>query len=602
MKPIHLIQSLLSVIIFVFVISSCANRGQGPQGGPKDTIPPSVLKSYPANKAINITKPKIEIVFDENIVIQKVAEKVIISPPQRIAPNIQAYGKTLHVEFNDTLQPNTTYSINFGDAIADNNENNSLKNYVFAFATGSTIDTLEISGTIINAENLNPMQGITVGIYSDMSDSAFLKIPFQRITKSDENGLFTVPNIKEGKYKVRALKDDNRDNMLQPGEGIAFLDSIFSPSVEIVEKTDTILKDSATIDTVKVIKVARFYPNNILLKYFKDNSKRQRFVKYERKSENFFTLFFNAPSTELPILEPLNFEWKDKYRINKNATLDTLTYWITDYNVFSKDTLSLKMTYLKTDSTNKLIYSTDTLNIAFRKKPNPSKGKDNMPEYLNIRSNITGKFDIYNPILLSFDVPVQNFDSTKIHLNQMRDTVSIPLLYNISRKDSIGLQYAISYKWQPETAYQLQIDSAAFYSIYNLNTNSLKSNFTVKSLDEYSGLKLMLEKFDPTVVFQILNAKDEVVRTAPAMAKGILVSYLEPGDYYIRLFIDKNNNGKWDAGNYMQHLQPEDVYYYTKKLTLIKNWELEETIDYEKIPLLEQKPKELIKKEQKDRK
>lgn len=606
MKYIHgAIISLFLSTFFLLVIASCANKGQGPQGGPKDTIPPSVVKSLPANKALNFNKKKVEIIFDENIVVQKVAEKVIISPPQHTTPSIQAYGKTIVVQFNDTLKSNTTYSINFGDAIVDNNENNPLKNFVFAFSTGNTIDTLQMSGTLINAENLNPMSGIVVGIYDNLADSSFYKEPFLRITKTDDNGTFIVPNVKEGKYKVRALKDDNRDNMLQTGESLAFNETLYSPSFEIYDRRDTIWKDSVTVDTVKIVKATRFLPNDILLRFFKENNKKQRFVKAERKERNHFILYFNAPSTELPMLDPIDFDWNDKALLQKNETLDTLTYWIKDTELMKKDTLSFKMKYLKTDSLNNLSYTTDTIHLVMRKtKPNQKDAeagaKNDKKNFLSVRSNLSRDFDVYVPIRLSFDVPIKTLDSTKIYLSEMRDTIPIPLKFKINKKDDIGLSYEIYYSWKPEATYLLQMDSAAIYNIYGVNNDKFKNDFRIKSLDDYSSMKLSLEKYEPTAVYQILNKNDEVVRSVPAGEKGTVIKYLQPGDYYIRLFMDRNGNGKWDTGNYNKQLQPEEVYYYPKKLTLIKNWDFEETIDFNKTPLLQQKPKELIKKDSKD--
>ena len=603
-KHIKFLTIALLAVLFTF---SCANRGQGPQGGPKDTIPPSVVRSYPADRAINVRKKKVEIVFNENVTVQKASEKVIISPPQRVAPNIQAYGKTVQVEFNDTLQANTTYSINFGDAITDNNENNPLKNYVFSFATGNAIDTLQISGTLINAENLNPLQGITVGIYADLTDSAFLKKPFSRITKTDDEGKFTVPNIGPGKYKIRALKDDNRDNMYQPGEGLAFNDSVFSPSAEVFTRRDTVWKDSVKIDTIKTVKDVRFTPDDVLLRFFKEaGNKKQRFVKAERRERNHFTLFFSAPAAELSQLEPFNFDWKDKVLIQQNATMDTLTYWLKDDKLIARDTLSFKMKYQKTDSTNRLVYTQDTLNVVFRRGKSAATtaqpdAKSKKIEFLSLKTNITNNFEVYNPIVLNFDVPVQSWDSTKIHLSEMKDTIPILQKPKIIKMDESGFRYEIRHTWKPETAYLLTIDSAAFTSIYGRHTDKYKSDFKIKSLDDYSKLKLLLAKPDSLAVFQVVNAKDEVVRTVPANFKGVTdIPYLQPGDYYIRIFIDRNRNGKWDVGNYLKNIQPEEVFYYSKKLTLIKNWDLEETVDYTQTPLLKQKPKELIPKEKKE--
>ena len=597
MKTIIQLKYLFFAVIIVFGFYACANRAQGPEGGPKDVTPPSVIKSFPTNKAVNVNREKVEIIFDENVNLQKISENVIISPPQINAPDVKSYGKSVTVKLNDTLQANTTYSINFGDAIVDNNENNVLKNYVFSFATGNEIDTLQIAGTLINAENLNPIKGVTVGIYTDLSDTAFTSKPFMRITRTDENGHFAVPNVHAGRYKVYALSDVDRNNYYQPGEDLAFNDSVYTPSFSFYQKQDTVWKDTVTIDTIKTVQATKFLPDNILLRHFKEINKRQYLLKSERTEANHFSLFFNAPNSDLPKIEPLNVNFENKILLQKNQNLDSLTYWLTDSSLIKKDTILLKITYLKSDSLLQLKPQTDTLTLSMKKdrgkistKTVSTKAKK---EFLPIRANLTSKFEVYNPVILSFDTPLKTWDTSKIHLSQLKDTVLIPLKFSLEKIDSIGLSFLIRQKWIPETTYQLQIDSAAFYNVYNLHNDKFKNELKIKSLDDYSGMKLFLEKFDSTAVFQIINTKDEVVKTAPAKKNGTIIQYLTPGDYYIRMFLDKNLNGSWTTGSYAEKRQPEEVFYYPKKLTLIKNWEFEETWNPFKTPLLQQKPKEL---------
>ena len=234
------LKQIIFIFISIFVIYACANRGQGPQGGAKDEVPPKVIKSTPADKSVNISGKKIEIEFDENVVLKDIAKNVIISPPQRTNPEIRAYGKRVVVNLNDSLEENTTYSINFGDAIVDNNEGNILKDFVFSFATGDQIDTLQLSGTLINAEDLNPLKGIIVGVYRDLSDSAFVSKPFNRVTKSGDEGKFTVYNVKEEQYRVFALDDQNRDNFYQKGEGAGFIETVFETQIENYVRQDTV--------------------------------------------------------------------------------------------------------------------------------------------------------------------------------------------------------------------------------------------------------------------------------------------------------------------------------------------------------------------------
>jgi len=585
----------------MLLVYACANKAQGPTGGPKDKTPPSVLKSFPANGSLNYKKKLVEIDFDKIVTVEKPNDNVVVSPPQQKPPDIKSLGKRVEVTFNEKLQDNTTYSINFGNAIQDVNEKNIIKNYLFSFSTGSEIDTLKISGTVVNAEDLNPIAGIIVGIYKETSDSVFSLKPFMRIGKTDENGHFSIDNIKKGKYKVFALGDSNHDYMHQPGEGLALYDSLVVPTSVREEMKDTVWADSTEVDSIRTYMGTRFLPDSLTLRYFKENKKRQYFVKYERKDPFVFTLFFNSTQAILPKLRPLNFNWDDKYLLQKTAGLDSLTYWITDSLVWKKDTLKFAMTYLKTDSLFQLKPITDTINVSMHKarvNVHARASKRITPlkiPPLKFMNNIASTFEIYNPILLTFEAPLANIDLSKIKLYQKVDTVFKQIPFKWHQTDSTKMSYGIEHKWIAETSYEIRIDSAAFTSIYQKISGKLKSEFKIRSLDEYSSVKLLLAVFNPKAILQILDSKDEVLSTKPASDKGTVFEYLKPGDYYMRMFIDDNGNGIWDPGNLAKRRQPEQVYYYPKKMSLMANWEFEETWDYTQVPLLKQKPLELIK-------
>ena len=601
MKNRTKILSTLIILAVILLVHSCANKAQGPTGGPKDKTPPRVLKSTPQNGALNFKKKIIEIDFNKIVSIEKPNDNVIISPPQQKSPDVKSLGKRVTVNFNEELKDSTTYSIDFGNAIADVNEKNVIKNYLFSFSTGGIIDTLKISGTVINAEDLNPLAGIVVGIYIETSDSVFSKKPFMRIGKTDENGHFSINNIKKGKYKVYALGDSNHDYMYQPGEGLALHDSLETPTFRIEEMKDTVWKDSVTVDSIHTYMGTHFLPDNVTLQFFKENKKRQYFVKYERKEPFVFSLIFNTSQAELPVIKPLNFNWDGKFLLQKNAGMDSLTYWLTDSTVWKNDTLKMSMTYLKTDSLFQLKSVTDTINVASRKSRvniHAKAGKKNqivkIPP-LKFMSNIANAFEIYNPVFLNFEAPIEKLDISKIKLFQKIDTTFKQIPFKWQQTDSTKMVYSITHKWKPETTYELQIDSAAFTSIYKKTSGKLKSEFKIRSLDEYSSVKLLLAPYNSKAVIQVLDIKDEVLATKPASEKGTIIEYLKPGDYYVRMFIDDNGNGKWDSGDYSKKRMPEQVYYYPKKLTLMANWEFEETWDYTQVPLLEQKPAELIK-------
>ena len=598
MKNFFQFKNITISLTLLLVFYACANRGQGPQGGAKDEVPPRFVKSTPREKSVNVKDGKIEIEFDENVNLKDISKNVIISPPQRINPEITSYGRKVNVRFDDSLQSNTTYSIDFGNAIVDNNEGNILKNYVFSFATGNEIDTMQIAGTLLNAEDLNPLQGITVGIHNDLSDSAFLKKPFLRIARTDEQGRFTVSNVRNGIYRVFALNDLNRDYFLQKGEALAFDEKSFQTGMENITRPDTVWKDSITVDTIRFVPAIRYLPDDVVLRYFKDDYKRQYLAKSERPEPHLIKMFFNTSADKLPEIRPLNVNWDKSVLLQKNQRLDSLTYWLTDSALIKTDTITLEVKYLKTDSLFKLQPQTDTIKFVMKKPAKKPSATGKKKEFLDIQTNLSPQFDVYKPVMLTFQVPVKSYEIEKIHLSQLVDTVLTPIQFVLEKKDSIGMNFQINHKWIPETTYQLLIDSAAFTSVYNLHSDNLKNELKIKSLDQYSGLKLLLANYDSTAILQVVNKDDKLIRTAPVLKGGTKVEYLEPGDYYLRMFLDRNGNGKWDPGNYFEKRQPESVYYYEKKLTLIKNWEFEETWDHTALPLLKQKPQELKKSDQ----
>lgn len=600
-KKTH-IEFFVITLTVMLLVYACANKAQGPTGGPKDKTPPRVLKSSPANGALNYSKKQVEIDFDEMVSIEKASDNVVISPPQVKSPDVKSLGRKVTVNFEDKLLDNTTYSINFGNAIVDLNEKNPLKNYLFSFSTGNQIDTLKISGTVINAEDLNPMSGIIVGIYLETSDSVFFKKPFLRIGKTDDKGHFSIDNIKKGKYKIFALGDANHDYFYQPGEGLAMCDSLVTPTFRMEQMADTVWKDSIHVDSVRTYMGNHFLPDNMVFHYFKESKKRQYFVKSERKEPFVFSFFFNTTLAKLPKIKPLNFKWDDdKYILQKSLQTDTLTYWIKDSTVWNTDTLRMQMTYLKTDSLFHLYSVTDTVSVFMRKAKLSPKAKalkkltKPKVEYLKFSDNIASSFDVYSPIVFNFEVPVANYDLSKITLSQKVDTIYKEIPFKWRLLDSIHMKFALDYKWVPEMNYRIEIDSAAFTSIYNKVAKGASSDFKIKSLDDYSSVKMLMATFNPKAVMQVLDSKDVLIATKPVSEKGTLFEYLKPGDYYIRMFIDENGNGKWDTGDLSLKRQPEQVYYYPKKLSLKANWEFEETWDYTEVPLLKQKPAELLK-------
>ena len=601
---------IAAVVVSYFVVIACANRGAGPQGGPKDITPPHPIKSTPKLNALNYKKNRIEIIFDEIVQVEKAFDNVIISPPQKQMPVVKALGKRIVVDLKDTIQENTTYTVFFGDAIVDNNEHNPLPNYTFSFSTGNTIDSLQMSGTLINASDLNPLSGIVVGIHSDLSDSAFIKKPFDRITKTDKNGHFSVSNIKEGKYRIYALGDiGNNFKFDQPNELIAFTDTVFVPYCRTIQQTDTVYRDSIVTnrgirDTVKVLDTIvnrrrnMFFPDSIILKAFTEDFVKQYLVKSERKDRQHFSLYFNAPNEKLPIVEALNFSFDDKVFIQSNNRKDSITYWLKDSLTWSVDTLKLKLTYQKTDSTNMLVTQVDTLSLrapkrVVKNKPK-SKGKPKQ-EFLPVRSNASTGFNFFDDIYINFSIPTSYRLRGNVLFEQKVDTVWKPMPATIERLDSTGLKYAVRTTLKPSAEYRLTVDSAYFSDIYGRVSDKFTSNITCKPKEEYASLTLEMGLYTGKEIVELLNKEDKVIRSVKVDKNKIKFEYLDAGTYYARLFVDENGNGKWDTGDYDTKKQPEEVYYYPYDFQLRHMWDAEEYWHYKEIPILEQKPQALKK-------
>lgn len=603
----RLIRKVLAVVTVIAALYSCASIGR-PDGGPLDETPPRFIGSTPAAGALNNTKTKVSLSFDEFIKLEKANEKVVISPPQVQQPEIKASGKKISVNLLDSLKPNTTYTIDFSDAIVDNNEGNPLGNFAFTFSTGSAIDTMEVSGTLLEASNLEPVKGMLVGMHSNLSDTAFTKLPFDRVARTDSRGHFTIRGVAPGKYRIFGLMDaDQNFAFSQKSEALAFNDSLVIPRWEERIRQDTTWVDSLTIDTVVERKYTYYLPDNVILRSFKEDLFSQYLVKNERLTPEKFTLYFAAKADTLPVLKGLNFDERDAFIIEKNLTNDTIHYWVKDSLLYKQDTLSLSLNYLYTDTLNQLVPRTDTLNLVAKtvkkavdepKKKKKKKGEEEEPEptkFLHVSTYIPSTMDVYDYISLSFDEPIASFDSAAIHLKQKVDTLweDIPFIFE---QDSLQLRkYNLYYEWEPTREYEFSVDSTVFHGIYGLFTDKIKQNIKVRSLEEYGAIYFNVSGCDSIAFVELLDTQDKVVRKVPVVNGQADFYFLNPGKYCARLINDTNGNGVWDSGEYETKRQPEMVYYYPQILEPKANWEVEQTWDVKALPLDKQKPDELKK-------
>lgn len=614
-KIIKYLITLVVVCKAVLLLHSCANMAS-PTGGPYDETPPRLIRSNPRNNALNIDRRVIEIEFDENIKIEKPAEKVIITPPQIDLPVIKSVGKKAIVELNDELIENTTYTIDFTDAIVDNNEGNPLENFSLSFSTGDVLDTLAVSGTVLSADNLEPQQGIYVGMHTNLDDTAFTHLPFERISRTDSRGKFTVRGLAPGEYKIYALKDDNRDYKYDnPQETIAFLDSIIVPSSMPAVRQDTIFKDSVTVDSIVTIDYTRFVPDDLILRTFESGFKRKYLQKHERPTREKLQLFFAAPTqqTSFELIKPLpqDSSW---YVMETSLENDTVQFWITDSLIFKQDTLLMKLDYLRTDTLNLDQLQTDTLRFIFKeprqtRRERTQTKKDDEEEkeeikFLNIKNSIQSAHEVYAPIRIEFEEPVIDFDSSKVKLEHQVDSLFETVPFSFTSDSINPRKFTVHHKWIPDESYRMTIDSASVHSIYGLWNNKVEQTFKIKSLDQYGNLLFQIQGLPENKIayVELLDTSDKPFRKVRVKNNEALIFDIDPGKIFARLFIDENEDGEWTTGNYEKGRQPEMVYYYPREFEVRAYTDHEESWNLLAMPLDEQKPAEITKNKPEEKK
>ncbi len=607
-------------MVCLFSIISCARMGQ-PDGGWYDETPPQIIGSSPLDKATNVKSRKIYIYFNEYIQLDNPTEKVVVSPPQVEAPNIKGEGKRIMVELKDSLKPNTTYTIDFSDAISDNNESNPLGNYTFTFSTGDKIDTLETSGYVLNAENLEPVKGILVGLYNNLSDTAFTKIPLQRVSRTDSRGYFIVRGIAPGSYRMYALQDADGNYIFnQKSEMIAFNHDIINPYCKPDVRPDTLWKDSLHIDSIRSLPYIHYYPDNVVLHAFNEVLTDRYLLKTDRTEANKFTLFFSYGNDKLPIIHGLNFNDKDAFVVEPTTKNDTITYWLRDTTLCNQDTLRMQLQYMASDSTGNLYDKTDTLEVLakesyakrmkklakdteeWQKKQEKAKKRDEpydsimKPEALAPVYSQLGEMDPDKNITIKLPTPLAKLDTAGIHLYSKHDTLWYKAPFKFRPVASIPRTYEIVGEWKPGVEYSLEVDSAVFTDIYGKVSNPMKQGLKIKSLDAYSALFINIQGTESkNVIIQLLNKSDAIVKEVKANDGRAEFYYVTPEKYYLRAFEDDNDNGKWDTGLYSSDKQPERVYYYPRGIECKAKWDVNETWNVKEAGASKQKPSDITK-------
>ena len=611
----------------LLILAACASIGS-PDGGIYDEIPPKVVACYPADRSLGNTNRKMRIHFDEFIKLENANEKVIVSPPQLEPANIRADGKNVKITLYDSLQANTTYTIDFSDAITDNNEGNPMGHYTYSFSTGEEIDTMEVSGTVLNASNLEPVKGILVGLYpldSLYNDSIFKKQPFSRVSRTNGSGKFCIKGVKSGKYSVFALEDKDGDFLFsQKSERIAFTRDTVTTTCEWEMRMDTVWRDSSQIDTIIAVPFVHYYPDDLVLEAFLESGQDQHLLKMEHPDPDVLRMFFTAPADSLPIIHGLNF---DEKCLVADASLhnDTITYWITD-TAFThrEDTLKFELTFMETDSLGVLRPHTELQEVVPKvtwqkiqkekqkkiqewqkerekrlkkaKEPLPPEKNPYEMTFLDVSAKPSGSLNPNQNVQYEAKQPIASADTTRMHLYIKKDTLWLPEPFLFLPNRDVK-SYTLYAEWEQKRQYRFVVDSAAIVGVMGEHCKAIKNEFSVRGEDEYGSLFIHVILPDTAqVIVQLLDRSDKCVVEQRADKDGRAdFFFVKPGDYYLRCFVDRDFNGVWDTGKYSEGFMPEIVYYFPQPLRVKAKWDIEQDWAPLKIPRLNQKPKEITK-------
>ena len=575
-----LLLAAIVVIGYLTFFSSCANIGM-PSGGIRDTIPPAVVKSIPFNNQTNFNKKEIRITFNELIRLENINQKFVVSPPVSKRPIFRMKGRELIANLNDTLKKNTTYSLDFKDAVVDNNEGNIYPDLRLAFSTGPVLDSLRVVGFVKDAFNLEPAGNSMVFFYTGFSDTLIYKTRPDFIAKTDRYGFFAATNLPSDTFMVYAVSDADNNFTYTPGaDSIAFLDTLIVPSAKFNPEQDTTITGA---DTLVVFGKTRFYPDPVYFLRFYERGFDLRLDNYEHPNKKYLDLYFSDSVKDTFNIVPLNFtpeneNWK-YLEITPNK--DSIRVWLTDSTVYEMDTLIFKLNYLQQDSLENEFVISDTVKFYFS---DPLQGKvkrrerrkvEVVPQAFFLSSNLKPEFDIFSDIYLTSAEPIASFDTSKVKLFIEKDTLYVPTSLKI-RPDTVNKRrYIVSHKWEFGSKYKLTVDSAAVRTIYGLPSNKFDNKFDIQVEEHYGEIIIDLQNVTRATIIQLLldNNDEPVYRSQITSRNGkITFPYLEPQKYLLKAIFDVNQNGKWDPGNLKGKIQPEEVIYNLSVIRVRPNW------------------------------
>ena len=569
----------IAIFVTLLMLCRCANV-VSPSGGPKDVKAPVVLEASPANNSTNFKGRSIHLTFDEFVTLNNPSNTVLISPPMNKKPTYRTSGKTVIIRFEEPLKPNTTYSINFGDAIKDLHEGNVFSSYTFNFSTGDMIDSLSLKGKVISASTLKPDEGFYVALYSDDNDTVTLdslpyKVKPNYITTTNKNGEFQFSGLADKAYLIFALNDNNSNMVFDlPNEEIAFYSELVRPYFienKIVHKrsNDTIQSDSLSVnDSVLELKKSE-YPSYELFSFVQEDS-IQKIFKKELIEAGLLRFIFRYPADNVSIT-PLE-DLPDTFNIMPvySARRDTVLWYFPP----TKDSLWIGI--------NDGVNISDTTHYSLKPRESVSRRRRNQEETkvksLTVKNNLkSGKLKPFQPLVLTFNEPVTKLDEHDTTLFIVdKDTIINDL--HFVKVDEYGFKYQLTKELEPEKKYQILVPDSTFFGFRGLTNDTIKLSFGVQEESAFGNVYLTVEVPSdlPQVIIELLTEQGKVVEKHILTKSGELAfEYLDPGKYKLKATLDQDANGEWSPGNFAKRLQPEKIVFYNGTLEVRANWDID---------------------------
>lgn len=584
------------LIPFLILIWSCA-KISAPSGGPKDKEPPVVVKSVPENGSRNFRGKKLIITFNEYVVLDKINEKFMVSPPTSKKPTVYLRGKNLNVEFEDNLKDSTTYTFNFQDAIRDLNEGNIIDNFQFVISTGSVIDSLSVTGKVFSALNLNVPENTLVLLYSNLSDSAVKKQLPDYLSRVDQNGSFRINNVREGKYRLYALKDiDNSKNYNVIEEEFAFSDNPVEITPENnylpVKKDTTLIKPGGAV----IIDSSLIDSGNTLI-LFAAQKKAHYLTSSDRKMPYQLIYTLSLPPDSLKFRFSIPGIGDEAYFMEKSRNNDTIKVWLTDSTLFSMPMITTIVSYPFTDSTGIIVNREDSVRMRYI-APRAPRGKVTRSPF-DVKYNIsTGSIKPGQQITLTSQTPFKEPDTSRIRLFETIKENKERIAYILIKDTTNVCRYTILAKLTEGGKYLFIADSASLGNIYGETCDSTGIKFSVLESKSFGKMTLNIMNYKGPLIMQLLNNSEKIISEKYLKGGGkVEFPLLEKGTYRVRSVFDLDGDGKWTTGDFTKRRQPEPVsYYFPGEIEIKVDWEVEQDWNLEVKNFKEQKLRDIKKK------